>query len=86
MIVRFVGIDTIVDHHSLSFLYIMIMSERPTPIDPNLGNHTMYLTLTQILVAVIVLQLDLQLPMQLVHITTAIVSSNHDQTEEHNII
>jgi hypothetical protein len=55
MIVRFVGIDKIVDHHSLSFLYIMIMSERPTPIDPNSGNHTMYLTLTQILVAVIVL-------------------------------
>ena len=55
MIVRFVGIDKIVDHHCLSFLYIMIMSERPTPIDPDSGNHTMYLTLTQILVAVIAL-------------------------------
>ena len=37
-------------------------------------------------VAVIVWQLDLQLPMQSVPITTDIVSSNFDQGEVHNIM
>jgi hypothetical protein len=37
-------------------------------------------------VAVIVWYLDLQLPMQSVHITTDIVSSNLDQGEVYNIM
>ena len=36
--------------------------------------------------AVIVWQLDLQLPMQAVPITTDVVSSNLDQGEAHNIM
>ena len=36
--------------------------------------------------AVIVLKLDLQLPMQSVPITTDVLSSNHDQGEVYNIM
>ena len=45
-----------------------------------------FITAMGVVVAVIVWQLDLQLPMQSVPITTDVVSSNFNQGEMYNII
>ena len=45
-----------------------------------------WLTLPVVVIVVIVWELDLQLPMQVVPITTDVVSSNLDEGEVYNIV